>query len=125
MSHKKLRLFVSHVGQNSLYEAAYRGVPLVAIPLFGDQPDNAKLVEFRGFGLSLDYQKLTADDMQSTIERVLKEPRYFVFALTFSSYPFSQHFNFYFEFRNSYILTNQLIFLSYSVSVKTPSAFHA
>ncbi|XP_020892519.1 UDP-glucuronosyltransferase 2B7 [Exaiptasia diaphana] len=73
LSHKKLRLFVSHVGQNSLYEAAYRGVPLVAIPLFGDQPDNAKLLEFRGFGLSLDYQKLTADDMQSTIERVLKD----------------------------------------------------
>ena len=102
---------MSHVGQNSLYEAAYRGVPLVAIPLFADQPDNAKLAEFRGFGLSLDYFKLNADELHSTIEHVMKNPRYVVLL-----YPFLPFIN---------ISTIQFIHFSLSSdSVKTLSAFH-
>ena len=41
LAHQKLRAFVSHCGQNIAYEAACAGVPVVAIPLFGDQRANA------------------------------------------------------------------------------------
>ena len=75
LAHKKLKLFVSHVGLNSLYEAAYYGVPVVAVPLFADQFDNALLLEDRGFGLSVNFRELTADQLYTTIQRVLNDPR--------------------------------------------------
>ena len=41
LGHKQTKLFLSHCGSNSVYEAAYHGVPMVAIPFGGDQPMNA------------------------------------------------------------------------------------
>ena len=34
LAHKDIKAFVSHVGHNSLYESAYHGVPVVAVPFF-------------------------------------------------------------------------------------------
>ena len=38
LAHPQTRAFLSHCGANSLYEAAYHGVPIVALPFYGDQP---------------------------------------------------------------------------------------
>ena len=76
LAHKNIRAFVSHVGHNSLYESAYHGVPVVAVPLFGDQPANAKKVEHRGFGVSVDYRNIDAQKVFETIDNVVTEPRY-------------------------------------------------
>ena len=78
LAHPKTRAFVSHVGHNSLYEAAYRGVPLVAIPLFGDQRSNAKKAEHFGLALEVDLKKTNTEKLFETIEKVIHEPRYFI-----------------------------------------------
>uniref|UniRef100_A0A8C4Q9D8 UDP-glucuronosyltransferase n=1 Tax=Eptatretus burgeri TaxID=7764 RepID=A0A8C4Q9D8_EPTBU len=39
LGHPNVRLLVSHGGMNSLLEALYHGVPVLALPLFGDQPE--------------------------------------------------------------------------------------
>lgn len=44
LAHPATKAFVTHAGANSLYEAAYHAVPVVAIPIFADQPHNAALV---------------------------------------------------------------------------------
>uniref|UniRef100_A0A1I8A5T8 UDP-glucuronosyltransferase n=1 Tax=Steinernema glaseri TaxID=37863 RepID=A0A1I8A5T8_9BILA len=44
LNHKNLSLFVTHAGMNSILEAANRGIPLLSIPLFGDQMRNAKMI---------------------------------------------------------------------------------
>uniref|UniRef100_A0A0N4Z9H4 glucuronosyltransferase n=1 Tax=Parastrongyloides trichosuri TaxID=131310 RepID=A0A0N4Z9H4_PARTI len=41
----RISLFVTHGGMNSMLEASKFGVPMLDIPLFGDQPRNAKVVE--------------------------------------------------------------------------------
>ena len=75
LANEKLRAFVSHVGLNSVYEALYHGVPVVAVPIFGDQFDNGIHMQSKGVALVVDYKTLTADDLYNTIERVINEPR--------------------------------------------------
>ena len=75
LAHKDIKAFVSHMGHNSVYESAYHGVPLVAFPLFGDQPANAKKVEHFGFGVTVNYDSSDAQKMFEAIERVTTEPR--------------------------------------------------
>lgn len=55
--------FVSHVGYGSLYEAAYHGVPVVALPRFGDQKDNAYRPVFGGWGIRLDKNSFTDTEL--------------------------------------------------------------
>uniref|UniRef100_A0A914C4E8 glucuronosyltransferase n=1 Tax=Acrobeloides nanus TaxID=290746 RepID=A0A914C4E8_9BILA len=51
LGNEKIVAFVTHAGYNSINECARAGKPMVLVPLFADQPRNAKLVEYRGLGL--------------------------------------------------------------------------
>ena len=75
LAQKNIKAFVSHVGHNSLYESAYHGVPLVAVPLFGDQFSNAIKAEQFGLGIALDYHTMDTGQLFETIVRVINEPR--------------------------------------------------
>jgi UDP-N-acetylglucosamine:LPS N-acetylglucosamine transferase len=44
----KVRAFVSHCGINSVNEAFQMGVPLICVPVFGDQLNNAEALASRG-----------------------------------------------------------------------------
>ena len=81
LGHKDIRVFVSHVGHNSLYESAYHGVPIVAFPLFGDQQANAKKAKHFGLGLIVNHRSVTAQQLFETIELVISEPsRYLLYS---------------------------------------------
>ena len=41
LGHSSVQVFVTHGGNNSVYEAAFHAVPLVLIPCVADQGDNA------------------------------------------------------------------------------------
>jgi len=66
-------VFISHVGYGSLYEAAYHGVPLVCIPIFGDQDDNAARAVYGGWGVRLNKEYFTAQELVDAIHQVGKE----------------------------------------------------
>ncbi|KAF8015248.1 hypothetical protein BT93_H0908 [Corymbia citriodora subsp. variegata] len=51
LAHPAIGGFVSHCGWNSVMEAAWQGVPILAWPQNGDQRLNAKVVEEAGLGL--------------------------------------------------------------------------
>ncbi len=57
-----VKVFVTHCGQHAAFEAAYFGVPVVAIPLSADQyTQAAKLVGAGQMGVQIDINSLTAD----------------------------------------------------------------
>ncbi|WP_459501130.1 macrolide family glycosyltransferase [Bacillus sp. C1] len=64
-------VFITHGGMNSSSEALYYGVPLVVIPVIGDQPFVAKRVEELGAGIQLDRTNLTSEMLREAVESVL------------------------------------------------------
>ena len=73
--HPKTRAFVTHGGANGLYEALYHAVPLVGIPLFGDQPHNLARLERLGVATVLDFNHLTADELTEALASVVTQER--------------------------------------------------
>lgn len=49
-------------------EAILAGVPLIGIPIFGDQFQNVKISQENGFGIESDFFKMT----EKTFERDIK-----------------------------------------------------
>uniref|UniRef100_A0A182MRU2 UDP-glucuronosyltransferase n=1 Tax=Anopheles culicifacies TaxID=139723 RepID=A0A182MRU2_9DIPT len=76
LAHPNVRLFITHGGLGGIAEALYHGVPLVGIPLFGDQPVNLAKVEKEGWAYVLKHTDLTIESFSRAINEVLHEPHY-------------------------------------------------
>ncbi|BFZ10320.1 hypothetical protein BsWGS_13360 [Bradybaena similaris] len=71
LGNKNVKVFISHAGAHSIYEALYHAVPTVCVPLFYDQQYNADRAEDKGHCISIDIIKASEDELVSVIERVL------------------------------------------------------
>ena len=69
-------MFITHGGHGGSTEAIYNGVPLVGLPMFGDQVWNMKQAEKKGFAISLNILEITEEDLFQAINKVLTDPRY-------------------------------------------------
>jgi UDP:flavonoid glycosyltransferase YjiC (YdhE family) len=71
---------VVHGGSGSTLGALAAGVPLVVVPLFADQPQNARRVHEVGAGISVEPNRddipATIPPLRAAIEQVLSEPSY-------------------------------------------------
>lgn len=77
LGHPAVKAFVTHAGSNSIYEAAYHGMPVVCIPLVADQADNAARAEYHGFGLIVAPKQVTTSQaLSQAIKRILTEPSF-------------------------------------------------
>jgi glucuronosyltransferase len=76
LGHKNIKLFITHCGNNGNSEAVYHGVPMLAMPVLGDQFTNADRVEFLGHGRRLSITKFTSDQLYETIDSILNTPGY-------------------------------------------------
>jgi UDP:flavonoid glycosyltransferase YjiC (YdhE family) len=61
---------LTHAGNNTVTECFRFGVPMVALPLFWDQYDNAQRVHELGFGVRLDPYRCTAEELVGAVDRV-------------------------------------------------------
>ena len=52
-------------------QAAFHGVPIVGIPVFGDQPDNVMKAVNRGLGLMISPGTITAASLRRAVEEVV------------------------------------------------------
>jgi MGT family glycosyltransferase len=62
---------VTHGGNNTVTECLYFGRPMVVLPLFWDQYDNAQRVHETGFGVRLDTYGHSPEQLIGSIERLL------------------------------------------------------
>jgi MGT family glycosyltransferase len=71
---------VVHGGSGSTLGALAAGVPLVVVPLFADQPQNARRVHEVGAGIAVEPDRedlpATIEPLRGAIESVLSEPSY-------------------------------------------------
>jgi MGT family glycosyltransferase len=64
---------ICHGGSGTMLGTAAAGVPMVVVPMFADQPQNAERVEALGAGLGLPKGKATPEGVREALSRVLAE----------------------------------------------------
>lgn len=67
--------FFTHGGINSIYEAAFHGVPIAALPLIGDQLDNVNKAISKGFAERIRLP-LTPENVFGPLEKIINDPVY-------------------------------------------------
>uniref|UniRef100_A0A669DIX0 UDP-glucuronosyltransferase n=1 Tax=Oreochromis niloticus TaxID=8128 RepID=A0A669DIX0_ORENI len=85
LGHPKTRAFITHGGTNGIYEAIYHGVPMVGIPMFGDQPDNMIHMKEKGTAVILNLNFITAEDLRDAVNTVINDKSYKENAMRLSS----------------------------------------
>ena len=76
LGHNKTKLFITHAGNNGQFEALYHGVPMLAIPLFGEQPYNAKRMVYKEYGIYMKLYEIEEEKMLSNINELLHNGKY-------------------------------------------------
>jgi len=66
-------LVVTHGGNNTVTEALHFGKPMVVLPLFWDQYDNAQRIDETGFGKRLDTYAHDGGDLTGAIDELLAD----------------------------------------------------
>ncbi|XP_070532750.1 UDP-glucuronosyltransferase 2A2-like [Ptychodera flava] len=76
LGHPKTKAFVTHGGLNGIYQGIFHGVPMVTIPLYGDQHDNAANMVSKGVSVDLKIGSMTSDELYKAIKTVIDESSY-------------------------------------------------
>ena len=66
-------LVITHGGNNTTCESFHFGKPMVVLPLFWDQYDNAQRVDEKGFGRRLDTYRVEKQEMVDAIDGLLAD----------------------------------------------------
>lgn len=66
-------LVITHGGNNTTTEAMHFGKPMIVLPLFWDQYDNAQRVHEKGFGRRLSTYDFADDELLTAVEEILAD----------------------------------------------------
>jgi MGT family glycosyltransferase len=68
---ERVDLVITHGGNNTTTECIHFGKPMVVLPIFWDQHDNAQRVDETGFGVRLATYEFEESELQGAIDRLL------------------------------------------------------
>ena len=74
LGHPKTKAFVTHGGANGVYEAIYHGIPMIGIPMFGEQHDNIAHMVAKGAAVALNFRTMSRSDLLSALQEVIDNP---------------------------------------------------
>ncbi len=66
-------MVISHGGNNTVTETLHFGKPLIVLPLFWDQYENAQRIDELGWGIRLDTYRFTDDQLTDAVERLMAD----------------------------------------------------
>ena len=70
----RVDLVITHGGNNTITEALHFGGPMIVLPLFWDQHDNAQRMDETGHGVRLPTYTFEPEQMSDGIDRLLADP---------------------------------------------------
>ncbi|XP_076042878.1 UDP-glucosyltransferase 2-like isoform X2 [Oratosquilla oratoria] len=76
LAHPKVKVFITHGGRLSSQEAIYHSKPVLAIPVFFDQPKVAAELQKAGFGIALNLKELTVPLVVDSLNEIINNPKY-------------------------------------------------
>jgi MGT family glycosyltransferase len=66
-------LVITHGGNNTVTESLHFGKPMILLPVFWDQYDNAQRIDETGFGVRLDTYGHAPEELTGAIDRLLAD----------------------------------------------------
>lgn len=76
LSHPNVKVFITHGGLLGTTEAVVEGIPVLGIPIYGDQRMNMKKAESKGYGILLDYNNITESSLTYFLNEIINNPKY-------------------------------------------------
>ncbi|XP_049840047.1 UDP-glycosyltransferase UGT5-like [Schistocerca gregaria] len=76
LAHRNIKLFITHGGLLSTLEAVDRGVPLLAIPVYGDQMLNAIRAEKAGYAKKIEFPSVSTESLWAAVSEMLTNSSY-------------------------------------------------
>jgi UDP:flavonoid glycosyltransferase YjiC (YdhE family) len=64
---------ITHGGNNTVTECMWFGKPMLVLPIFWDQHDNAQRVHETGYGIRLPTYALDRDELAGAVDRLLTD----------------------------------------------------
>ncbi|XP_072933659.1 UDP-glycosyltransferase UGT5-like [Epargyreus clarus] len=76
LAHPNCMLFISHGGLLSATETLHLGVPIIGLPIYGDQENNINRAVAKGYGIKVTIGYDSALKVKEAIDEIFNNPRY-------------------------------------------------
>lgn len=71
--HRNVKVFVTHGGLMGVMEAVHFGVPMIGIPVFGDQQSNVANCIDKGVAIGLDHRHVTEQKLIESVQTIVTD----------------------------------------------------
>ncbi|CAG9806948.1 unnamed protein product [Chironomus riparius] len=85
LAHPNVKLFISHGGKLGTTEAFYEGVPVLGIPIYGDQMMNIAKFASHGSSIQILYEDINEKILSVALNEILNNPKYMKNAKNFAA----------------------------------------
>ncbi|XP_045456855.1 UDP-glucosyltransferase 2-like [Melitaea cinxia] len=113
LAHPNTKVFISHAGLLSTLEALHYGVPMLAIPVFGDQPKNADSASKQGRAIKVEFDPDMVPAVEAGLNELLNNSSYYNRTQYLSKL-----------FRNRPVSPSKLISHYVELAIETKGAYH-
>ncbi|CAH0398392.1 unnamed protein product [Chilo suppressalis] len=76
LAHPNVKVFISHGGLIGTQEAIYHGVPIIGVPIYGDQYNNLLQMQQAGLAKILQFHDINEENLETLLNEVLNHASY-------------------------------------------------